>query len=188
MATVNLLAEMSDGWYYAFSETLASPALDRVGISIAVANLLKDDTSVLYGASNLLQVIEGDPKKFNKAKVDAKRNRHGLYLWASAEGEPNIRSQNADFTYSIGARFEGLDVDTTKLYGHLDDAYERCKDLINDEMYSGGYLTNYYTDTNSTVIDIRTTESDLPEPTEAERQRIVVEIESAFIIEINRIK
>ena len=162
-------------------------ALDRDGISTAIANMLKAD-SALYGTTtaSLLQIIEGDPKKFNKAKVNAKRQPYGMYLWAEASDSISIRSQNKDVLYGIGVRFEGLNIDTTAGMRVVEDAYNRAMLLIDKQMWDGQYLTAYYTDTTATVINMESVGSTFPAPDEGERGFFTIEIEGAATVEINR--
>ena len=105
MSYVNLLAEASDGWFYSYMESVSSPKLDKSGISIAFANMLKADTSVLYGAPNYIQIIEPNPVYFANAKIDAKRNNTALYIWAQPDDTPEVRMRNSYENYNINMRF-----------------------------------------------------------------------------------
>ena len=162
--------------------------LDRDGISTAIAEMLRAD-STLYGptTASLLQIIEGDPKKFNKAKVNAKRQRYAMYLWAEASDTVVVRPQNKDVLFSINTRFEGLNADITAGMRVVEDAYNRAMLLIDSQMWDGQYLTQYYTDTTATVINMESVGSTFPPPEEGERGFFSIEIEGAATVEINRI-
>ena len=160
-------------------------ALDRDGISTAIAELLRDD-SILFGPSGFLQIIEGDPKKFSNAKVDAKRNRFALYIWAEGQDSISIRSQNKDVLFSLSMRFEGLDINITAGIRNVEDAYERSMLLIDKQMWDGQYLTQYYTDETASVINMESGGSTLPPPEELDGNLFITEVEGAATVEINR--
>lgn len=162
-------------------------ALDRDGISTAVAYMLKAN-STLYGSTtgSLLQIIEGDPKLFSKAKVNAKRQPYGLYLWAESSDSIEVRAQNKDVIYGINMRFEGLGLDITSVYKVIEDAYNLSMRLIDKQMWDGQYLTAYYSDSTATVINMESVGSSLPPPEEKERGFFASEIEGAATVEINR--
>ena len=184
---INLLDEMTDGWFYSYEESSTLPVLDRHGISLAFSNFLKADTSVLYGSGRMVQIIDPNPVEFSTAFTDAKNNYAALYVWATSEDSFNqIRSQNHDDTYTINMRFDIIGLDLYTCYQNIDNAFERIKKLVNSEMYAGGLLSGYYTDGKAQIINIETTASTLPEPQEIESGHIVVEIESAVVVEINR--
>ncbi len=189
MASVNLLSEMTLGWYSSYEESLSSPILDRTGIAIAFANMLKDDTSILYGASNYLQIIDPNPVNFSKAHVDAKRNHGALYVWARPEDSNNtVRMQNSDDRYVINMRFEMLNIDIMAGIREIDDAFERVKYLTNDQMWGGLAMSSWFTDSNAKIINIEPITSDLPEPESTENSLIVIEVESGVLVEVNRWK
>ena len=184
---VNLLTEMTDGWFDIYEESVLSPSLNRHGICIAIANYLKSDTSILYGSGKLLQIIDPNPVEYTNAFTDAKNNYAALYLWATPEDSINlIRSQNHDDTYTVNMRFEVIGLDIYICYQSIDDAFERMKKLINTQMYNGGLLSGYYTDGNAQIINIETMSSSLPEPQSTDKGHIVVEIEGAIQVQINR--
>jgi len=161
-------------------------SLDRYGISYAIAEMLKTDNSVLYGSGLLLQLIDPNPVNLSKARVD-NTNLAALYLWAESNDNTGlVRSQNSDDSYTINMRFEIIGLDILTCYQQIDNAYERVKKLINQQMYTGTMLTSYYTDTNAQVINIEMTSSSLPPPADDTAGTIVVEVEGAATIEINR--
>ncbi len=182
---INLLCEMSDGWWHAYVESASSPALDRNGISTAFANMLKNDTSILYGASNFLQIIEPNPIRFAKAKVN-NSDRYGLYLWAEPEDTQDVRSQNEDEQFIINMRFEGINLDPENAEKQIDDAYQRVKVLVNTQMHDGQMMTDWYTDTRAQIFNIEPVTSSLPAPEPEGNQKITIEIEGAILVEVNR--
>jgi hypothetical protein len=185
MSFVNLLAETSWGWFYEYDNTTASATLDRYGISTAIANMLIADGSILYGSGRLLQIIEPSPIEFSNAKVD-NHNQYGLYLWAEPEDTVDVRAHNGDDSYIINMRFEGIELDPYTAVKAIDNAYERVKFLVNSQMWQGQYLTDYYTDSKANVINIEPITSVLPPPIEGETNHVVIEIDGAIRIEINR--
>ncbi len=162
-------------------------ALDRAGITTAFADMLKADTGTLYGVGKLLSIIEDKMVEFSKAKV-SNLKPYGLYLWTSSEGTRSVRSQNEDTDYNINMRFEAVATKIETAKDRLDDAYERVKYLTNDQMWTGLNLTQYYTDSNRRIDNIEPIISEMPEPDEIEGQHLIVEIEGAILVTINRWK
>ena len=162
-------------------------ALDRDGISTAVAKMLQAN-STLYGntTASLLQIIEGDPKKFSSAKVNAKRQRYGLYLWAESSDSVEVRAQNKDVIFGINMRFEGINIDLTAGIQVIEDAYNMAMLLIDKQMWDGQYLTAYYSDSTASVINMESVGSSLPPPEKGEKSFFSSEIEGAATVEINR--
>jgi len=188
MSYLNLLAEASDGWFYAYVESSESPKLDRSGVSIAFANMLKADTSVLYGASNLVQIIDPNPVRYSNAKIDAKTNNTALYVWAEPDDTTEVRMRNSDKIYNINMRFETMNINYNAGVKEIDDAYEQVHLLTNEQMYQGQMMTDYYTDGNAQIIDIEPVFGSLPPPEQSESRRNVLttEIEGVIKVAINR--
>jgi hypothetical protein len=161
-------------------------ALDKNGISTAIADCLKADTGTLYGTSKLLQIIEGDPRKFDKAKIDNK-NRYALYLWCRNQDPLEIRSQNEYTNYFVNVRIEGLETNPQTALQNMDDAWERIAYLINNQMWAGLYMTSYYTDANAQIYNIEPTTAVLPEP-EQKESFLTCECEGAILVQVNRWK
>jgi len=161
-------------------------ALDRIGIATSFANMLKADTSTLYGSNKLLQIIDPNPVNFSNAKVNAKRAQYGLYLWVNDETTNVCRSQNTDEIFTINMRFEAIEMDILAAITNIDHAYERVKLLANTQMWNGLILSQYYSDSNAQIINIDVLASGFPPPKKNENSIIVTEIESAIQIEINR--
>ncbi len=161
-------------------------SLDRYGISTAIANMLKADTTTLYGSGKLLQIIDPNPVSMTKAYVD-NTNSAGLYIWAEGNDTLSLtRSQNHDDAYTISMRFEIIGLDIKTCFQQIDDAFEKVKDLVNRQMYTGAMLASYYTDSNAQVINIEPAGGSLPPIEEGLNGTIVVEAENAFLVEINR--
>jgi hypothetical protein len=180
----NLLSEMSDGLWSAYVQSATSPALDKSGVSIAIADMLKADTTTLYGTGNLLQIIEPNPVKYSKAKID-NTNAYGLYLWA--EGDDNLsRSQNKDQQFIINMRFEGKNLDPNNAVQQIDDAYQQVLSLVDTQMWNGQMMTDYYTDTNAQIFNLEPIASSLPAPEPGDGQTVIIEIEGAILVEVNR--
>lgn len=160
-------------------------ALDRDGIAAAFADMLKADTTTLYGASKLVQIIDPNPIRFTKAKINNSKPV-GIYLWAEPEDTVDVRSQNTDEQFIINMRFEGINLDPQNAEKQIDDAYEQVKLLTNTQMWNGQMMTAYYTDSNAQIFNIEPITSTLPPPEPVENQRIVIEIEGAVLVEVNR--
>jgi len=160
-------------------------ALDRKGIVKAFVDLLKSDTSVLYGSGKLLNIINDKSIKFAKSRVNNKKP-FGLYVWCVDETISMYRMQNNDEIYELNFRYEAIAADPETAVQQIDDANERVKLLANLQMYNGQMMSAYYTDSNAQVININPINSSLPAPESTEEKKTIIEIESAIEIEINR--
>jgi len=160
-------------------------ALDRAGIADAFANLLKADTGTLYGTGKMLQKISSSPKEFETAKVSS-RLETGLYMWISDGDTVDDRIQNTDDLYTLDMRFVGNKADPDTAIDNIDDAFERCKVLIRNQMYEGQYMTSYYTDSNAQFVNIDVISSVLPAPDSDEETTLVFVLKGAVNALINR--
>ena len=160
-------------------------ALDRRGIARALRDLFRNDTGTLYGSGNLLQLIEDKAALYSKAKVN-NNNPNALYLWVDLSDTTEERMQNADTSYLCNFRFESIQVNPENAANTIDDSLERINVIINEEMYGGQVLSSYYTDTNAQIINIVSISSTFEPPESRDGKPMVVEIEGAVEIEINR--
>lgn len=160
-------------------------ALDKRGITKAVRDLFRNDTDTLYGSGKLLQLIEDKAALFSKAKV-SNNNPNALYLWVDLSDTTEERMQNADTSHLCNFRFESIQVNPENASNTLDDSLERIKYLINKEMYDGQVLSEYYTDTNAQVINMVLLTSTFEPPESTDGKKMIIEIEGAIEIEVNR--
>lgn len=159
-------------------------ALDRLGIADAVRDFLKADTTILYGDSKYVQLIESNSVYYEKAKVNNK-NQNAMFLRVSSKDTQEERMQNGDYQYIIDVRFESLYSNPNVAIENIDNALERVEVLLNTEIRTGNDLSSYYTDANANIIDIVTTNSTVSEPTH-ENSVVSVEIEGAISVIVNR--
>lgn len=161
-------------------------ALDRKGITTTLQNFFKADTDVLYGETKLIQLIKGKTALFSRAKVNNNKP-NAIYLHCSGKVKTQARLQNADYDYFIDIRFESIQTDPEKASSTLDDALEQIDKLINEDGWSNGeLLSSYYTDASAKIRSIDLVESTFPPPTHGENKRMVIEIEGAIVVNINR--
>lgn len=166
---------------------MAADKLDRLGVSQAVAEMLQADTTVLYGSGKLLQVIDYGIENFEKTKVNTQRP-FGMYLAAEIEDSQEIRSQNEYINYLINIRFAAHQRSLQNAYSAIDNAYERVKYLVNDQMWTGQMMSLYNNDTNAQIFNIEPTGSDLDTPEETEGNLLRVNIDGAILVEVAKWK
>ena len=159
-------------------------ALNRSGISDAIANLLKADTTTLYGTTKLIQRIESDPSLYGQSLTN-KTNKCALYIWTESVSSDLIRSQNIDKNYSVNLRLEVNLMDIESAYDKLDGAIEQIEWLVNQQMWNGLMLTQYYSDSNAQVYNLEPDLSELPEP-RLENDTFVFELSGAINVYVNK--
>ncbi len=162
-------------------------ALNKQGIATALKDLFEADTDTLYGSGKLLQYISADPKLYRKAKCDRLRPCR-LYISVTPCNTIDVRSQNTDESYEIDLRFIASQSNYTTAINKLDEAYERIKYLINNEMWSGTMLTAYYTDTNAKVINMEPVSGELPPPEDDDTNDITIDADCSATVIVNRWK
>ena len=160
-------------------------SLDRRGIARALRDLFRSDTTVLYGDGKLLQLIEDKAALFSKAKVNY-NNPNALYLWVDLSDTTEERMQNTDSSYLCNFRFESIQVNPENAANTIDDSLERINYLINEEMYTGQVLSSYYTDSSAQIINMVPLSSTFEYPESTDGKRMIIEIEGAIEIEVNR--
>jgi hypothetical protein len=178
----NVCGSSSGGWVV----TARNDTLNRQGIADTLRDMLKNDTTTLYGDGKLLEIIESDPSKFNAAKTEVSRP-YGLFIWPADSDNSDTRMQNEDDTYSYDLVFQAINTGSKNAVDQIDRAWERVKVLVRDDMQNGRFLTDYYTDSNAQVINIDVAGSSLPAPTESTDERTMTFVcESAITVQINR--
>jgi len=175
----------ANGWTYT-SDTLPA-VLDRQGVCDAIAQLLKGDTSTLYGTGKLVSIIDSDPTKYYQARVDRSRP-FAIYLWAEQNDTGEGRMQNVDDAYSVDLRYVGSGMQVNNIMAQLDNAHETVKNIVRSEMWDGNYLSGYHTDSDATVLDIVVSSSTLSAPEETETGELIFNVEGAITILVNKLK
>lgn len=160
-------------------------ALDRRGIARALRDLFRADTSILYGSSGLLQIIEDKAALFSKARV-SNNFPNALFLWVDLSDTTEERMQNIDYLYICNFRFESVRIDPESAANIVDDALERINYLLNEEMYTGTVLSGYYSDTSAQIINMAPVSSTFEYPEMTDGRRMIIEIEGAVEIEVNK--
>ena len=163
--------------------------VDRRNVCNALKSLFEADTGTLFGQNKLIKSISTKFKEFESAKVDI-GTPYKMYIKASLKEKTEARMQNADYTITVNYRVEGKTVEIETAVDRLDDIDDRIDYLIDNEMWSGDYLTNYLAVTGNTMINSEWVSSDVDsvlEPTEGGGVWRV-HCEGVITIEINRLK
>ena len=129
---------------------MSTNILNRDGVAAMVADCLKADTTTLYGASKLVQVITSDPILFINAAVDI-NSPYKLFIWAPDNPTTAVRTQNSDEVFVLNYRVEGLAAVPEAAFKNIDKIDQEIKVCINDECYTGKMFTNFYTDAKGKV-------------------------------------
>lgn len=161
--------------------------IDRVGILNTLSDFFKADTGTLYGTSKHLQLIEYDPVKFENSKADNSKP-FGLYMWISNESTVGFMARNSDELYEVSLRFVGIKSDFSGVFTQIDNAYERIKYLVNEQMYLGTMLTGYYSVSSASaqIINIEATNSQLTPAVIETENRITFDANAAIAVTVNR--
>jgi hypothetical protein len=158
--------------------------LNRDGVAAMVADCLKADTTTLYGASKLVQIITSDPILFIQAAVDI-NSPYKLFIWAPDNPTTAVRTQNSDEVFVLNFRIDGLAVVAETAFKNIDCVDQRLKILINSQMYSGAYFKSYYTDSTATVFDAERTDASIS--VTKDNNIVTAECSGAIRISVNRL-
>lgn len=158
--------------------------ITRNKIATAYVNMLKSYDTVFYGRNKLVQSIVCDPLQFTKSRAD---NRNQLCVYFSIdETLPDvIASQNHYETYLMDCTINVKYSNRINSIDLADNVYEYIKKYTLDKEYSGLSLSEYYTDTNSSVISMTPIESSLPPPDEENDTEINIFLDSAIEFYMN---
>lgn len=157
-------------------------SLNRNGIEVMIVDMLKADTTVLYGNDLLLQSIVNSAVEFEKAKVGIRDYK--MFLNVNQKNTIENRAQNKDCIYTLNYRIEGQHSNPDEAQKIIDKIDEQMDLLIDAEFSSGDMLTSYYTDTKAQVYDCEYDNSELT--VETVDNKIIAECEGAISVYINR--
>jgi hypothetical protein len=159
--------------------------LDRTDICNAIESLFESD-GTLYGSSALINYITDDIVKFQKATV-AVDKPYKMYLHAPRREKVDVRmGNNSDYNIFVEYRIEGLRSNPQTAIENIDDIEDRMQHLCDNEMWTGGNLSQHFTNTESSVINIEWESSSAD--VRHDEGGIKVESEGTIRVEINRIK
>jgi hypothetical protein len=158
-------------------------ALDRKGITDMVRDCLRADTTTLYGAAKLVQIISSDWTDFNNASADTVKP-YKLFLRCPDKSPSEVRAQNSDDEFVVEMRIEGYKIDPDTIASKIDDIDAQVELLINEQMYGGQMFTSYFTDSNAQVIDAEYQTGDLT--AEKQGDKYVVECAATIVVKTNR--
>ena len=164
---------------------MSTNILNRDGVAAMVADCLKADTTTLYGASKLVQVITSDPILFINAAVDI-NSPYKLFIWAPDNPTTAVRTQNSDEVFVLNYRVEGLAAVPEAAFKNIDKIDQEIKVCINDECYTGKMFTNFYTDAKGKVFDAERTDASIEVTKDS--GVIIAEAKGAINVSINRLK
>lgn len=159
--------------------------LDRSGLSEMVRDILRADTTTLYGTTKYLQLISSEPEEFAAASVNV-TIPYGLFIDCEADESPIIGSRYSYEDYLIRMRFECNVENHHDAYDRLSLSWERIKYLVNYQMYSGLQCTSYYTNATSRVVVIEPRVGSLPKPEDRADSLYVIALDSAIYIQVMR--
>lgn len=159
--------------------------LDRTDVLAAMEKLFEAD-STLYGSSAYINNITDSIVEFEEAKISIDKP-YKMYLKAPRREKVDVRmSGNVDYNIFVEYRIEGLKSNPQTAIENIDDIEDRMQHLCDNEMWQGSNLAAYFTNTESTVINIEW-ESGTAE-VRKDDGGIKVESEGTIRVEINRIK
>lgn len=159
-------------------------ALDRQGVLVMLSDMLKNDTTMLFGQGKLLQQININATLYEDAAV-TNNKPFQLFFRASPRETLVYKMQNSDIAYTIDYRICGIRRDPDEVRQKIDDIDERMLYLINNEMYTGNNFTSWYTDSTAIVFDVSIDNSSLD--VEVRDTKIIAECEGGISVFINRL-
>ena len=159
--------------------------LDRTSVLNAVEHLFESD-STLYGSSAFINYISDNIVDFENAKVGIDKP-YKMYLKAPRRVKVDVRmSNNVDYNIFVEYRIEGLKSNPQTAIEKIDDIEDRIQHLCDNEMWTGGNLSNHFTNTESSVKNIEWESGNAD--TRIDEGGIKVEAQGTIRVEINRIK
>lgn len=159
--------------------------LDRTDVCNAIETLFESD-STLYGTSALINYITDSIVEFENAKVSIDKP-YKMYLKAPRREKVDVRmGNNVDYNIYVEYRIEGLRSNPQTAIENIDDIEDRMQHLCDNEMWSGNNLSAYFTNTESTIINVEWENGTAD--IRKEEGGIKVEAEGTIRVEINRIK
>lgn len=160
-------------------------SLNRASICQAFIDMLKADTTTLYGPNKLLTYITDDPISYDQTRVN-NRNPSKLFVWCEDTNTVDVRASNEDIEYILGLKYHAKKAKMINAMNTMDSAYERIRHLTNLQMYAGGgMMSSYYSDANSQIYLIEPVDSSLPAPIKNDNREVVTVMESAISVLVN---
>lgn len=159
--------------------------LNRIGASQAIADLLKADTAVLYGAGKLLKQITADPVDFARSSI-SNNAPYKMLIWAESGDTVEERSNNQFDLYTLGVKIIGKKAKLITAIIDIDKIWEQSKRLMRANMASGDMLDTYYTDPNAKVYSFGPVGSSFSMPEENDTGEFVSILEAGIDVNINR--
>ena len=157
--------------------------VNRTGVTELITDMLKTDTTVLYGPGKLVQVISFDSSKFEKAKIDI-NNPYKMYVFVEDKETIEKRQQFADEMYTLSYRVEGLHSSPDEAKKIIDQIDERISVLIDTEFSTGDLFTTYHEDSSVNIYDCEYDNSDLV--VETKNNKVIAECEGAINVYLYR--
>lgn len=157
--------------------------MNRNGVAEMVADLLRADTTVLYGSSKLLNYITHDSVLYENAKIDI-NNQYKMFLSVESKSTIEKRSHNCDELYTLAYRIEGMHSKPDEAKKNIDKIDERISVLIDNQFNTGNMFTSYYTVTGVIVYDAEYDSSNLTVDTR--NDTVIAECDGAISVYINR--
>jgi hypothetical protein len=142
-------------------------SMERSTIVNAIRDRLKADTTTLYGATKLLQIIDSDPLDWENRETTLD-NYCALYIRSFLLQPVENLMQAYNETYSISLDFVCDQSDLFAAMTKIDQAYQQVKKLLLQEMFNGKMLSQYYTDTKAQIFDIQVIDNDISEVSDQE--------------------
>jgi hypothetical protein len=164
---------------------MSTNILNRDGVAAMVADCLKADTTTLYGASKLVQIITSDPILFIQAAVSINAP-YKLFIWCPDNPTIVVRSQNSDEMFVLNYRVEGLAAVPETAFRNIDLIDMRVKKILNDEMYGGTVFTSYYFDPKAQVFDVERNDASIE--ISKDSGIIIAECKGAVNVRVNRLR
>jgi len=156
----------------------------RKKLTQSFVNMLKSYDDTFYGKHNLVQVIENDPLQFDKARASNK-NLISVHFWISDAITDYIASQNHFETYTMDMVIHSNHSNRNNSIEYCEQVLEYIKKYTLDKEYNGLSLSQYYIDSNSSVISMTPTQSTLPPPIESDNKETVIIVEGVIEFQIN---
>jgi hypothetical protein len=156
----------------------------KIKVTNALVDLLKADTTTLYGCDKLVQSITGDPLKFSEARINH-INKTVVFIWAAEVVSNEIRLQNYDDNYILNVTIHSKHRYRSTSIQKIDDSWSQIKKLILTKEFNGLSLSEYYTDDNSSVIAMTPNTSVLSAPDEADDVTVEIILDSGIEILVN---
>ena len=149
-------------------------------ISDSLVNLLKSNVDL----TNITNIISGDPTKFTNKKVNNKCSDN-VYLWCPEIDITEMASQNYFADANINLVIHVKSTVKINAYNKIQEIWFQIVKTINEKEWNGLSLSEFYTDSTSSVIDVLINNMSLPAYAEQEDQTTAILIDSNITILMN---